>query len=286
MSPQSQLCPTLSPTASSPPAPAPGLWDSERAEGLVLHTNVRSIVKAPLCQRAPLRRLWGGHNGGSVPKFPQTVTCFQSLPPPSLTRPSVQRTQRAWRSGPMVGGGGVCGQYDTPPPWAGWGDGHLTGLTVEGKAWTTGVGVVCGGSWNAGLRGPRQNRGTHSLPMPPIHPAWTSDCPGPSLSQLMDTRLIYAETHRHTLIYAAPHPLEPHTQADVPRYDMQSWAHRPHVRTTFHQPTLTRTPPLPTPLLSLPQLLQQLLVPRHHPPPHPSLPSAALTQVLTSLHLL
>lgn len=116
LSPQSQLCPTLSPTASSPPAPAPGLWDSERAEGLVLHTNVRSIVKAPLCQRAPLRRLWGGHNGGSVPKFPQTVTCFQSLPPPPLTRPSVQRTQRAWRSGPRVGGGEEYVGSTTPPP--------------------------------------------------------------------------------------------------------------------------------------------------------------------------
>lgn len=104
--PQPQPCPTLSPTASSPPAPAPGLWDSERAEGLALHTNVRPIVKAPLCPRAPLRRLWGGHNGGSVPKFPQTVTCFQSLPQPPLTRPSVRRAQRAWGSGPGVGWGG------------------------------------------------------------------------------------------------------------------------------------------------------------------------------------
>ena len=67
--------------AAAPPS-SPGLWDRERAEGLALHTNVLPIVKAPLCPGAPLRRLRGGHNGGSVPEFPQTVTCFQSLPPP------------------------------------------------------------------------------------------------------------------------------------------------------------------------------------------------------------
>lgn len=49
------------------------------------------------------------------------------------------------------GWGGEYVGSTTPPPQAGWGDGHLTGLTVEGKAWTTGVGVVFGGSWNAGL---------------------------------------------------------------------------------------------------------------------------------------
>lgn len=79
-SPQSEPCPTLSPTASSPQAPAPGLWDSERAEGLALHTNVLPIVKAPLCQRAPLRRLWGGHNGALSPSSPKQSPAFRASP--------------------------------------------------------------------------------------------------------------------------------------------------------------------------------------------------------------
>lgn len=101
--------------ASSPPAPSSGLWDRERAEGLAVHTNGLPIVKAPLCRRAPLRRLWGGHNGGSVPEFPQTVTCFQSLPPPPPPPAPVSGGPRE-RGGVGPGPGGMDGRG---PPHSG-----------------------------------------------------------------------------------------------------------------------------------------------------------------------
>lgn len=90
---------------------------------------------------------------------------------------------------------------------------------------------------------------------------------------------------RHTLIYAAPHPLQPHSQADVPCYNVQARAQGLHIHTAFHQHMHVHTSsPHLTPFPST--LLQQLLATPYHPPPHPSMPSAALTQVLTSLHLL
>lgn len=166
-SPQSEPCPTLSPTASSPPAPAPGLWDCETAEGLALHTNVLSIVKAPLCQRAPLRRL-GRAQWGSVPKFPQTVTCFQSLPTTTPHPPQCPESLGEWT---LVGGGRACRQYDTFPldrlvRWAfDRADCGRQSLDHRGG----------GGLWRElecrSVR-PMTEKGTHSLPMlPSICPA-------------------------------------------------------------------------------------------------------------------
>lgn len=157
--------PPPSPAASSPPAPTPGLWDRERAEGLALHTNVLSIVKAPLCQRAPLRRLWGGHNGGSVPEFPQTVTCFQSLPPTTLHPPQCPEGPESVEEGRRGVGPGPEGMGRRRPPptfpdklgrWAF--DGPGCGGHKREVAWLSGGGSVCGRR-NAGSVGPQKGKG-------------------------------------------------------------------------------------------------------------------------------
>lgn len=96
--PQSEPCPTLSPTASSPPAPAPGLWDCERAEGLALHTNVLSIVKAPLCQRAPLRRLGEG-TMGLCPQVPPNSHLLSEPPPTTPHPPQCPESLGEWTQG-------------------------------------------------------------------------------------------------------------------------------------------------------------------------------------------
>lgn len=276
-SPQSEPCPTLSPTASSPQAPAPGLWDSERAEGLALHTNVLPIVKAPLCQRAPLRRLWGGHNGALSPSSPKQSPAFRASP----HHPSPAPVSREHGGVDPGWGGRVCRQYDTLSldrlvRWAfDRADCGRQSLDHRG-------GGVLWRELECGSVRPMTEKGTHSLPMlPSICLAWTGDYLAPISSHLMDTWLIYAETHRHTLIYAAPHLLQSHSQANVPSTTCRPG---PQVHTTFHQHMHLHTSfPLP-PFTSI--LLQQLPATQFQPPPHPSLPSAALTQVLTSLHLL
>lgn len=116
----------------------------------------------------------------------------------------------------------------------------MTGLTVDHRAG--------GGLWKElecrSVR-PVTEKGTYSPSTSP------SICPAPFLSQLMGTWLIYAETHRHTLIYAAPHRLQAHSQADVPQYNVQTGAQGPRVYTTFRQHVHLHTSPAPTSPLSL-----------------------------------
>lgn len=166
-SPQSEPCPTLSPTASSPPAPAPGLWDCERAEGRALHTNVLSIVKAPLCQRAPLRRLGEGTMG----LCPQVPPNSHLLSEPPHHHPSPAPVSRELGGVDPGGGGQACRQYDTFPldrlvRWAfDRADCGRQSLDHRGG----------GGLWRElecrSVR-PMTEKGTHSLPMlPSICPA-------------------------------------------------------------------------------------------------------------------
>ena len=96
--------------------------------------------------------------------------------------------------------------------------------------------------------------------------------------------LIYAEAHRHTLIYAAPHMA---WGADMPR-------HRGCPRSTdlrvCHHPLadVPAYPPSTQPPFPLLYPLYQPQPAQHHstPRPLPSLPPAAPTQVITSWHLL
>lgn len=271
---QSQPCPIpcLPWHGQQPPTSRPGLWDRERAEGLALHTNVLPIVKAPLCQRAPLRRLRGGHNGGSVPKFPRTVTCFQSLPPHHPPHAPVSGGPREPGGvGPGLGGG--KGRKSPPPP-PGWGNGHLEGRGPAGRAR-----AACGWSWNAGSVQPAERRkGNTACPL--LGLAATSP-PPPTAG------LIYAEAHRHTLIYAAPHMARGRGGGGATCPDTAA-APGPQTCTpaTIHSQMPLHpqpTPPFPLHPLHQPQPAQ------HHSTPAPLMPSlasAAPTQVITSLHLL
>lgn len=151
---QSQPCPTpcLPWRGPQPPTSRPGLWGRERAEGLALHTNVLPIVKAPLCRRAPLRRLRGGHNGGSVPKFPPNSHLLSEPPRPTTphTPQCPEGPERLGGVGPGLGGG--KGRKSPPPP-PGWGNGHLEGRGPAGRA-----GAACGWSWHAGSVQPAEGR--------------------------------------------------------------------------------------------------------------------------------
>lgn len=160
------------PTRRAAAPPSPGLWDRERAEGLALHTNVLPIVKAPLCPGAPLRRLRGGHNGGSVPEFPQTVTCFQSLPPPPPPPTPVS-------GGPSECGGmsprpgGWAGGDPPPPPFPGQAGEMGTRQGVAPAPSGAGPGrAVSGRTWNSGSMRPAQGTGHAACPL------LGSTCPG------------------------------------------------------------------------------------------------------------
>lgn len=195
--------------ASSPPAPSSGLWDRERAEGLAVHTNGLPIVKAPLCRRAPLRRLWGGHNGGSVPEFPQTVTCFQSLPPPPPPPAPVSGGPRE-RGGVGPGPGGMDGRG--PPPL--WEQAPEMGTGGERPQLPGGGdgGAVCGGSWNAGSVRPAVGKGCSRRPLlRSTCPAWAHGCPpGP----LLHGAHICGDTQAHSHLCNPTHGS--HTRAPEP----------------------------------------------------------------------
>lgn len=84
--------------------------------------------------------------GALSPSSPKQSPAFRASPT-TPHPPQCPESMGEWTQGEE---GKYVGSM-TSPLWVVWGDGHLTGLTVEGKAWTAGVGVVCGGSWNAGL---------------------------------------------------------------------------------------------------------------------------------------
>lgn len=204
--------------------------------------------------------------GALSPSSPKQSPAFRASPPaPTPTRPSVRRAQRAWGSGARARGDG---QEATPPPLLPGQAGEMgprpgEAPTYRGRGW--------GGLWmdlECRFREAGQGEGALSLPTPRFHmPGRRGPCL-PASPPPPTTRLIYAETHRHTLMHAAPHTAPgrtPERMCPDPAGQLRyTDPHRPLAYAPAHPPSIPFAP-LP-PASSLQRLSTSAPAPDHPPP--------------------
>lgn len=203
---------------------------------------------------------------------PKQSPAFRASPPHHPHPPQCPEGQGS--AGEWAQGQGGWAGGDPPPPHPPGQAGELGTGGERPPAHGEGVGggrvqSVDGAGMQA-LGGQRRGRG-----VPSAHSSVPHARAGPAAARLRSSSagLIYAETHRHTLIYAAP-DTDPARTLERMCADLGPPA--THVRMHLHG----RAPPL----IPFAPLCQPLAAQRH--PPSPSLPPAAPTQVITSLHLL